>query len=312
MNVVVTGGAGYIGSVAVKTLLDNGHDVVVVDNLSKGKVELVDKRAKIFTVDLVDIDSLMAVFSGYKVDAVMHFAGYKAVGESMKDAVKYSDNIIGTINLLKCMVATDVKKIIYSSSAAVYGAPEESVVSEESAVEPVNYYGFTKLECEKLIEWFSRVHGISYVSLRYFNVAGDVLGYVDPEAQNVLPIIMETVVGKRDEFVVFGDDYDTPDGSCVRDYIHVQDLVDAHIMALSVDRSCAINLGSSKGYSVKELLAITKEVSGVDFSFSIGARREGDPGMLVASNSFAKEILGWEAKRDIKDMVKSTYEAYRR
>ena len=208
-TILVTGGAGFIGSVAVKTLLSNGYSVVVVDNLSKGKKDLVDSKAKFYELDLVD--DLSKVFEENKIDAVIHFAAYKAVEESMENAVKYSSNITGTINLLNRMVEHNVKKIIFSSSAAVYGE-EKGVISEDNETNPCNYYGFTKLECEKIIEWYGKVYGIGYVSLRYFNVAGDGgLKYMDPDAKNIFPIIMEVLVGKREKVVVF-----VPSSMCSR------------------------------------------------------------------------------------------------
>ncbi|MBC8500726.1 MAG: UDP-glucose 4-epimerase GalE [Nanoarchaeota archaeon] len=308
-TILVTGGAGFIGSVAVKTLLSNGYSVVVVDNLSKGKKDLVDSKAKFYELDLVD--DLSKVFEENKIDAVIHFAAYKAVEESMENAVKYSSNITGTINLLNRMVEHNVKKIIFSSSAAVYGE-EKGVISEDNETNPCNYYGFTKLECEKIIEWYGKVYGIGYVSLRYFNVAGDGgLKYMDPDAKNIFPIIMEVLVGKREKVVVFGNDYDTRDGTCIRDYIDVTDLVKAHILALDVDYNGVINLGTSKGVSVKELVDWTSEVIGKQVPFEYGDRRAGDPPTLIASNEKALKVLNWKPERSVKDMIKSTYDAYK-
>jgi len=311
-TILVTGGAGYIGSVAVKSLLEQKYSVVVVDNLSKGSKELVDKRAKFYELDLVDTVSLGKVFAENEIFAVIHFASYKAVEESMVDAAKYSDNIIGTINLLKQMAKNDVKRIIFSSSAAVYGEPKEGVVNEKSPTKPINFYGFTKLEDEKIIQWYSKIYNINYICLRYFNVAGDGgLNYLDPDAKNVLPIIMEVLFGKREKLTVFGDDYPTRDGTCIRDYVDVNDLVDAHILALDVDYNGVINLGTSNGVSVTELIKFTEEVVGKELPVVIGKKRAGDPPMLIASNELAKKILGWEPKRDIKEMITSTYEAYK-
>jgi len=311
-QILVTGGAGYIGSAAVKALVEKGYDVIVVDNLSKGLKKLVDSKAKFYEVDLTDKEALDKVFKENDIGAVMHFAAYKAVGESMENAVKYSDNIKGTINLLDLMVKYNIKKIIYSSSAAVYGEPKYNPIDEKHPTDPCNYYGFTKLECENLVRWYGRIHDIDYVSLRYFNVAGDSgLGYIDPNAVNIIPIIMEAATGKRDKLVIFGDDYDTRDGSCVRDYIDINDLVKAHILALDVDSSEIINLGTSKGTTVKELVNTSIDVVGKEFNYEIGKRRKGDPGNLVASNEKAKKVLGWEPEKDIKDMLESTYKAYK-
>jgi len=311
-TILVTGGAGYIGSVAVKVLVEKGYNVVVIDNLSKGSKELVHKKAKFYEADLVDDVSLGKVFVENDINAVILFASYKAVEESMKDAVKYSDNIKGTINLLNQMIKNDVKKIIFSSSAAVYGEPKKGIVDEKSPTKPINFYGFTKLDCENIIEWYHEIYNLGYVSLRYFNVAGDAgLNYVDPDAKNVLPIIMEVLFEKRDKLMVFGDDYPTRDGTCIRDYIDVNDLVDAHILALETDYNGVINLGTSNGVSVKELITLTEEVVGKKIPFIIGKKRPGDPPMLIASNKLAKKVLGWEPKRTVKEMIKTTYEAYK-
>jgi len=309
MNILVTGGAGYIGSVAVQSLLEKGHFVVVVDNLSKGIKRLVPDSINFYERDIKD--DLSDIFEKHSIDCVMHFAAYKAVGESMQDAVKYSDNITGIINVLNTMVQHDVKRIIFSSSAAVYGMPEEGVITEDSTTKPINFYGFTKLEMEHLINWYSQIHGLTYVALRYFNVAGDAgLKYVDPEAQNIFPIILEVMTGKRDKLTIFGNDYDTPDGTCIRDYIHIQDLVDAHVLAVDSDYSGILNLGTSNGCSVKELVETFESVSGEKIVWGYGSRRAGDPAKLVAVSARAKKVLGWEAKRSLHDMVQSTIDAY--
>ncbi len=311
-RVLVTGGAGYIGSVVVKSLIGKNHEVVVVDNLANGKVENISGDALFYKLDLNNISDLREVFSKHEFDAVIHIAAYKSVDESMKNASKYCDNIIGTINLLKVMVEYGVQKIIFSSSAAVYGILEEGVATEETVTSPVNFYGFTKLECERIIEWFSEIHDVRYVFLRYFNVAGDVLGYIDPDAMNIFPILMENVIGKRERFTIFGDDYDTFDGTCVRDYIHVSDLADAHIKSLELNDNNIINLGTSEGKSVKEIVSATEEVTGKKLNVSVGGRRVGDPAVLLASNELAKNLLGWRPKYTIHDIISSTYEAYRK
>lgn len=308
-KILVTGGAGYIGSVCVKRLVERGYDVCVVDNLSKGIRELVDSGAKFYEGDLTDREFLKSVFDENDFDCVVHFAAYKSVGESMKDAVKYSDNIIGSVNLLNQMVASDVKRIIFSSTAAVYG-DKNGVVDEEVSTSAINFYGFAKLEVEKMMEWYNKIYGIDYISFRYFNVAGDELGYVDPDAENVFPKIMETISGTREKFLILGDDYDTEDGTGVRDYVDVRDLVDAHILAIDSDYVGPINLGSGKGFSVKELVDAFRKISGRDFNAEVVGRRVGDPGKLIASNALAKEVLGWEPKYSIEDMVSSTVAAY--
>jgi len=309
-RILVTGGAGYIGSACVKSLIEKGYEVTIVDNLSKGLKRLIHPKARFIEVDLADKEKLSKVFFE-KIDAVIHFAAYKAVGESMKNPKKYSDNITGTINLLDAMSLYKVKKIIFSSSAAVYGVPNAPLLKEETPCEPINYYGFTKLECERIISWYSKINGINYVSLRYFNVAGDCgLHYVDPEAENVFPILMEVIQGKRDKFVIYGKDYDTRDGTCIRDYVDVNDLVEAHIYALNAGRNEIINLGTSNGVSVKELVDITIDVTGVNFPYIFGEKRAGDAPIVVASNLKAKKILKWMPKKTVRDMIKSTFEAY--
>lgn len=309
-KILVTGGAGYIGSIATKHLLDEGYKVVVVDNLSKGLIDLVDSRAEFYSVDLCDYESLNEVFKENKIDAVIHFAAYKAVGESMQDAVKYSSNISGVINLLNIMVKHSVERIVFSSSAGVYGVPKETVITESTECNPINFYGYTKLAMEDLMKWYNRVHDIKYIALRYFNVAGDELSYVDPSAQNVFPIIMEAINGTRDHLTIFGQDYDTKDGTCIRDYIHVTDLVDAHLLALKSDYVGPINLGTENGVSVKELVEAFKEITKKDFKVVYGDRRAGDPAALVANSELAKKELGWEPKLNLNDMIKSTFDAY--
>jgi UDP-glucose 4-epimerase len=312
-TILVTGGAGYIGSVAVKSLIAEGYNVVVVDNLSKGLKRLVDKKAKFYKTDLTDEKQLEKAFKENKIYAVMHFAGYKAVEESMQNPAKYSDNITGTINLLNMMIKYKVKKIIYSSSAAVYGEPKYNPIDENHPTAPVNYYGFTKLESERLMEWYSKIHRITYVALRYFNVAGDGgLNYVDPDAKNILPIIMEVVFGKREKLVIMGNDYPTRDGTCIRDYIDVTDLIRAHILALKLEKSAIINLGTSNGVSVKELVDATTKVIGKPIKVEYGPRRAGDPAELCASNEKAKQLLGWAPQKTARDMISSAYQAYKK
>jgi len=311
-TILVTGGAGYIGSAAVKELIEKKFNVLVADNLSKGDLGIVDKKAKFFKVDLTDKEELEKIFKNYKIDSVMHFAAYKAVGESMENPEKYFDNIQGTINLLELMANYEVKKIIYSSSAAVYGLPNYTPVDENHPTKPTNYYGFTKKVCEELIEWYSKIYNLSYICLRYFNVAGDALNYIDPGAENVFPILMEAIFGKREKFCIFGKDYDTRDGTCIRDYIDVKDLVKAHISALNVDKNEIINLGTSIGVSVKELVSLVKEVTGADFKVEIAGKRKGDVSELIASNEKAKKLLNWSPETNVKEMISSTYKAYKR
>lgn len=304
--ILVTGGAGYIGSVTVKRLLDKGnYSVVVIDNLSKGSKKLIDPRAKFYQGDLTDKSFLQKVFSENKFDSVIHFAAYKSVEESMQNVQKYSDNIIGSINLLNQMVYSKVNKIIFSSTAAVYGNSNE-IINEESQTNPANYYGVTKLMVEGILKWYKKIHNINYIIFRYFNVAGDELGYIDPHAENVFPIIMEVIKGIRKEFIIFGDDYKTRDGTAIRDYIDVRDIAEAHILGIESEYTGIINLGNQQGFSVKELVDAFRQISKVNFKAKIGPRRPGDVGFVVASNKKAKEILGWTPKYKLSDMIKTT------
>lgn len=311
-TILVTGGAGYIGSATVKSLIEKGFEVVMVDNLAKGKKDLVDSKAIFYELDLVDKSALENVFQKHQIDSVIHFAAYKAVEESMENAVKYSDNIIGTINLLNLMVENNVKQIIYSSSACVYGEPRKIPVDENCEIQPpINFYGYTKMAGEQLLDWYAKIHQVQYVILRYFNVAGDAgLKYVDPGAQNVFPILMEVLTGQREKFLILGNDYDTRDGTCIRDYVDVNDLVDAHILALNLTSNEIINLGTSEGVSVLELFKLTQEVTGKQLNYKFTARRKGDPAAVVASNQKAKNVLGWEPKHNVRQMIESTFNAY--
>ena len=310
-KILVTGGAGYIGSVAVKKLIEQGHNVIVIDNLSKGIKELVHKDATFYEADLIDKHKVYSIFDKEKPEVVMHFASYKAAGESMKHTEKYSDNRTGLSHLLDAMHTYNCKNIIYSSSAAVYGEPEYTPIDEKHQTKPINYYGYTKLVGEELLEWHAKVNNLHYVSLRYFNVIGDGgLNYIDPDAQNIVPLVMEAVARTRENITIFGDDYDTRDGTCIRDYIDVNDLIDAHIMALNTQENVIVNLGTSHGTSVKELIAAAKKVTGTDFTVDIGHRRDGDPATLTASNDKAKSILSWTPKKTFEESIEDTYNAY--
>lgn len=307
-TVLVLGGAGYIGSVMTKTLCDAGYKTVVYDNLSRGKKELVDKRAEFVEGDVLDKEKLDTVFRDNDIDTVMHFASRKSAGESMEHPELYTQDIVGTVNVLEMINEYKVKKIIFSSSAAVYGNPVEDVITEEHPTEPTNFYGFTKLEIERILKWYAKLKNFSVISLRYFNVAGDGgLKYVDPNAENIFSVISEVMEGKRDSLTIFGNDYDTRDGTCIRDYIHILDLVDAHMKALELDKEYEVlNLGTKTGCTVLELVKEFEKVSGKDIPVEISGRRDGDPEKSVASSDKAKEVLGWEPKLGLEDMVQST------
>jgi UDP-glucose 4-epimerase len=310
-NILVAGGAGYIGSVTVKMLIANGYKVTVVDNLYKGKRELVDKKAIFHKLDILDLKSLESKLNRQKFDSIIHFASYKDAGESMLNLVKYQDNIKGTMNLIALAPKLGVKQIIFSSSAAVYGEPKKLLIDELHACSPTNFYGYTKLAGEQLLEWNRKLNKIEYVALRYFNVAGDGgLNYVDPNAKNIFNVVGEVLCGRKKILEIFGNDYDTKDGTGIRDYIHVSDLADAHIKALNIKNSEIINLGSEKGYSVLDIVKEFEKVSGKKVPYKIVKRRAGDPAKLIATSKKAKKVLNWTPKLGLKEMVQSTWQAY--
>lgn len=315
-KVLVIGGAGYIGSHVALELLEKGHDVVVFDNLSTGqKMNLFDKAAFI-EGDILDPKALNDAMSD-DIDAVVHLAGKKAVGESMENPSLYaSTNIEGTINILNAMVCQNVRHLVFSSSAAVYGMPAYLPVDENHLKKPINFYGYTKSLAEDLMEWYARLKGINYIALRYFNAVGyDAKGRVkgkEKNPQNLLPIIMEAATGKRKGFCIFGNDYDTQDGTCERDYIHVSDLADAHekaVQKLMTDTtSYRLNLGTGIGVSVLEVVKATEKVIGRPLEYAYQGRRPGDPAKLVAKADLARQILGWEPKyTNIEDIIQTTW-----
>ena len=289
MNVLVCGGAGYIGSHTVYELIERGHSVVVVDSLIKGHKAAVHNEAKFYLGDIRDEEFMDRVFKENNIDAVIDFAAFSLVGESVNEPFKYyENNVYGTLKLLEAMERAGVKKIVFSSTAATYGEPENDIIVESDKTNPTNPYGETKLTVEKMLKWADNAYGIKFVALRYFNAAGaHISGKIgedhSPET-HLIPIILQTALGQREKMFIFGDDYDTPDGTCVRDYIHVTDLADAHIKALEklfkTNESGIYNLGNGKGFSVKEVIEKAKKVTGKDFKVEIEARRSGDPSTL--------------------------------
>ena len=301
MNILVTGGAGYIGSHVVLDLLDSGHEVTVLDDLSLGFEKNVDVRAKFIRGSTLSEQDLKTAFS-IGPDAVIHLAAWKAAGESMVHPGKYSiNNIIGTLKLLMAMVDSGVQKMIFSSSAAIYGYPEYLPVDEKHRTDPINYYGYTKLAIEDNLRWYSRLKGISFVSLRYFNAAGyDSKNRVtEPEQnpQNLLPIVMEVAMGIRDKLKIFGDDYNTADGTCIRDYIHVSDLASAHTKAIHFlqreGKDLLVNLGTGCGHSVLDVVREAKQITKHPIPSEFVERRPGDPEELIASFEMATDVLKW-------------------
>lgn len=315
MNVLVCGGAGYIGSHTVYELIERGHSVVVVDSLIKGHKAAVHNEAKFYLGDIRDEEFMDRVFKENNIDAVIDFAAFSLVGESVNEPFKYyENNVYGTLKLLEAMERAGVKKIVFSSTAATYGEPENDIIVESDKTNPTNPYGETKLTVEKMLKWADNAYGIKFVALRYFNAAGaHISGKIgedhSPET-HLIPIILQTALGQREKMSIFGDDYDTPDGTCVRDYIHVTDLADAHIKALEklfkTNESGIYNLGNGKGFSVKEVIEKAKKVTGKDFKVEIEARRNGDPSTLIASSEKAIKELGWKPKFNTLDKIIET------
>jgi UDP-glucose 4-epimerase len=320
MNILVTGGAGYIGAHACKALLDLKHKVYVIDDLSTGDKRNLDKRATHLKVALSNANGLIKAFNEYKIDAIMHFAAFKAVGESVTNPIKYYDNnLSNSVTLLKAAVTAKIKYFIFSSSAAVYGQPESGKVVESDMMRPINPYGKSKKMVEVILKDISKVSELKYVALRYFNVAGyDASGKVgvrEKKATNLIPVIINSILDKS-QLNIFGQDYPTTDGTPIRDYIHVTDLVDAHIKALNYliksNKSEVFNLGSNKGYSVKDILKATEKALKLKLDINYGPRREGDPAMLIADSSKAMKLLKWTPKYNLEDMIVSTYKVFKK
>lgn len=308
MSVLVLGGAGYIGSHTVDRLVEAGKDVVVVDSLVTGHLAAVRKEAKFYQGDLADKDFMRKVFTeNPDIDAVIHFAAFSLVAESMKDPLKYFDNnTAGMIKLLEVMNEFDIKYIVFSSTAATYGIPEKMPIYEDDPQLPINPYGESKLMMEKIMRWADEAYGIKFVALRYFNVAGakpdGSIGEDHHPETHLLPIVLQVAMGEREKLQIFGDDYNTPDGTNVRDYVHPFDLADAHILAVDYLRngneSSAFNLGSSTGFSNLEIVKAAREVTGKEIPAEIAARRGGDPDTLIAASEKARKVLGWKPEFD--------------
>ncbi|MBV4431787.1 UDP-glucose 4-epimerase GalE [Clostridium tyrobutyricum] len=304
MNILVCGGAGYIGSHMVAHLLENNHNVVILDNLQTGHKDAI-LGGKFYLGTLKDSIILDKIFTENKIDAVIDFAANSLVGESVENPLKYFDNNIGsTISLLQSMNKHNIKYIVFSSTAATYGEPENVPIQEQDKTFPTNPYGESKLAVEKILKWCDNAYGIKYTALRYFNACGaHINGKIgedhNPES-HLIPIILQAAMGKRDKIMVFGDDYNTEDGSCVRDYVHVSDLASAHLLALkrlqSGGESKIYNLGNGKGFSVKEVVEVAKKVTGINIKSEIADRRPGDPATLIASSNKAIKELGWNPK----------------
>lgn len=320
-HILVTGGAGYIGSHCVLALLKKGYDVVIYDNLSTGHQETVDilkkyGKVEFYQGDLLNSTYLNILFNQTNIDAVIHFAAFSQVGESVKNPQKYYiNNVCGTLNLLKAMLEQDVKKIVFSSTAATYGEPEYTPIDEKHSQNPINPYGQTKLMIEKIMDDYDKAYGLRSVRLRYFNVAGADSGNIvgewhEPET-HLIPNILKSTFSNGKTFEMYGTDYDTKDGTCIRDYINVEDLAEAHVLALEyLDNGGAtnfFNLGTNDGNSVKEVFSLCEEITNKKIDVKTCSRRDGDPATLVADNTKAKRILNWQPKRNLAQSIKSAY-----
>ncbi len=317
MKIIVVGGAGYIGSHMVKQLARAGNDVITLDNLSYGYRDAV-RYGEFVEGDLGDAAVLDSLFSNGDIDAVMHFAGFIQVGESVvKPSMYYLNNVVNTHTLLDAMLRHNIKNFIFSSTAAIFGEPDYTPIDEKHNKQPINPYGHSKLMIEQVLEDYDKAYGLRSTCLRYFNAAG-----ADPEGElgerhipetHLIPLILQAASGRREDIKVFGDDYETDDGTCVRDYIHINDLCDAHSLALDLmiknDSSARFNLGNGTGFSVKQVIDVVKQVSGNDFKVTIEPRRDGDPAILVADATLAKKELNWQPKfADLSEIVKTAWQ----
>lgn len=317
MKILVTGGAGFIGSHTVKLMVEKGHQITIYDSLVKGHREAVKETANCQFVKacLSDKELLNHTFKKYNFDAVIHFAGYIETGESMIHPAKFfQNNIVNGLNLLDAMVKNNVQKIVFSSSAAVYKA-KETLLTENDEKEPASVYGDTKLIFESILKWYDQIHGIKFAALRYFNAAGAAygLGEAHEPETHLIPLILQAALGQRENISLFGTNYPTKDGTCVRDYVHVVDLAEAHLLALEKlgEESKIYNIGTGQGYSVKEVIDIVKKITGKDFLVVKSGRRAGDPPFLVANSDKIKKELGWQPQHGIKDIIKSAWEWHR-
>ena len=315
MRVLVTGGAGYIGSVVAQELIRSGHKVVAYDNLSNGYRAAVPVEAEFVQGDIADADKLGRIIDRFSVEAVMHFAASIEAGESMKIPEKYfRNNSANTLNLLEVMLRQGIKRLVFSSTAALYGNPESIPIREEDPLRPTNVYGESKLLVEQMLKWFHQIHGLRYASLRYFNASGaaGALGEAHQPESHLVPLVLQVASGKRESISIFGTDYPTADGTCVRDYIHVQDLASAHLLALealaSHDR-LIYNLGNGKGFSVREVITLARDVTGDPIPVVEAPRRPGDPAILVASSEKIQRELHWRPQyQDLKKIIASAWE----
>lgn len=321
MNILVIGGAGYIGSHVVKELMQNGHKVSVFDNLSSGlRQNLFAQNEFIYGNILLENDLDSAFARGF--DGFVHLAASKAAGESMTNPQKYAvNNLTGTINIINAAIKHNCKTMVFSSTAAVFGSPQYLPIDEKHPTEPENFYGYTKLDIERIMAWYAKLKGLRFAALRYFNAAGydpdGVLFGLEQNPANLLPVIMETACGMRKELQIFGNDYDTRDGTCIRDYVHVSDLASAHVKALDYitknNTNLTVNLGSETGVSVTEMLEVARRITKKEIPAKYVERRPGDPACLYATSAYAREVLGWVPKySDVDSLVATTWSAYQK
>ena len=306
MKILVVGGAGYIGSVCSELLLDEGHEVAIFDNLIEGHRHAVDSRANFIRGDLADREQIEAALSSTRPDAVMHFAAYALVPESMRDPSKYfRNNVSNGLNLLDAMLVTGVRRIIFSSTCALFGPPERVPIDETTPTRPINPYGESKLAFEKILRWYDQIHGLEFVALRYFNAAGatENLGEDHRPETHLIPAVLKVALGQRANLEIYGADYDTPDGTCIRDYIHIVDLAQAHILALGATASGFYNLGTGGGSSVLEVVAACRKITGRKIDTIEKPRRPGDPPRLIASSEKIKNELGWRPRFQSLDTI---------
>jgi UDP-glucose 4-epimerase len=311
MKIFVVGGAGYIGSVCAELLLDEGHEVTIFDNLTEGHQRAVDSRANFIQGELADRPRIEAALSNARPDAVMHFAANALVGESMRDPSKYfRNNICNGLNLLDAMVATGIQRIVFSSTCAIFGLPERLPIEETTPAHPINPYGESKLAFEKILQWYDQIHGLKFVSLRYFNAAGATKNFGEDHRQetHLIPNVLKVALGQKPNVEVFGTDYETPDGTCIRDYIHIVDLARAHILALGAANSALYNLGTGGGSSVREVIAACGKVTGRNIATVEKPRRPGDPPRLIASSEKIKKELGWRPQfQSLEAIIESAW-----
>ncbi len=312
VKILVTGGAGYIGSVVTEALVNRGREPVVLDNFTQGHRAAVVPGVPLIEADLQDTVALERLFAGCQIEAVIHLAALALVGESVAQPLRYyRENVGGLLNLLEAMQRVDVKQIVFSSTAAVYGVPQQVPITEDCPLRPINPYGWTKLIGEQILADCHAVFGLNFVSLRYFNVAGatESFGEAHHPETHLIPRVLEVALGQRQHLEVYGTDYDTPDGTCVRDYIDVRDLAEAHLLAVDAARTgCAIyNLGNDRGYSVREVVACAGKATGRQIPCVEFPRRVGDPPRLVASHQKIRAELGWQPRRDLEEMISSAW-----